>query len=155
MTQQARFPDRAGKRLATLLGTVLEGVDHIGVAVRDLDSALAFYRDSLGLPVIHRETVAEQGVEGVLLAAGDEHVELLRPLFGESVIGRFLDRQGPGLHHVAYRVDDIESELDRLRSAGVRLIDHQPKPGIRGSRVAFLNPRSSAGALTELVEGAR
>ncbi len=134
--------------------TVLGGVDHIGVAVSDLDSALAFYRDSLGLPVVHRETVAEQGVEGVLLAVGDEHVELLRPLLDDSVIGRFLTREGSGLHHVAYRVDDIESELERLRSAGIRLIDHRPRKGIRGSRVAFLNPRSSGGVLTELVEPA-
>jgi methylmalonyl-CoA/ethylmalonyl-CoA epimerase len=104
---------------------------------------------------VHRETVAEQGVEGALLGVGEGHLELLRPLTDETPVGRFLDRYGPGLHHVAYHVEDIEAELARLRADGVRLIDHHPRQGIRGSRVAFLNPRSTANVLTELVEPAR
>ncbi len=127
-------------------------IDHIGVAVDDLDEAIALYEQRLGMPVQHRETVEEQGVEAVLLGVGQSHVELLRPLGPDTAVGRFLERSGPGLHHVAYGTDDIESTLEALRGAGVRLIDEQPRIGIRGSRVAFLHPKSTGGVLTELVE---
>jgi methylmalonyl-CoA epimerase len=106
------------------------------------------------MTLVHRETVAEQGVEAVLLDVGDSHVELLRPLGPETPVGRFLARQGPGLHHVAYGTEDIEAELARLAGAGVRLLDSRPRTGIRGSRVAFLHPRSSGGVLTEIVQPA-
>jgi methylmalonyl-CoA/ethylmalonyl-CoA epimerase len=127
-------------------------IDHIGVAVEDLDGAIALYEQRLGMPVQHRETVEEQGVEAVLLGVGESHVELLRPLGPDTAVGRFLARSGPGLHHVAYRTDDIDSSLAAVRGAGLALIDERPRIGIRGSRVAFLHPKSTGGVLTELVE---
>ena len=127
-------------------------IDHVGVAVDDLDEAVALYSERLGMPVEHRETVEEQGVEVVLLGVGEGHIELLRPLAAESPVGRFLERNGPGLHHVAYETNDIQSALDAARAAGLRLIDEGPRTGIRNSRVAFLHP--TGGVLTELVEAA-
>ena len=133
---------------------MLSRIDHIGVAVEDLDAAIALYEQTYGMALVHRETVAEQGVEAVLLDVGDSHVELLRPLGPDTPVGRFLARQGPGLHHVAYGTEDIEAELARLTGAGVRLLDPRPRTGIRGSRVAFLHPRSTGGVLTEIVQPA-
>jgi methylmalonyl-CoA/ethylmalonyl-CoA epimerase len=127
-------------------------IDHIGVAVDDLEEAVALYSERLGMPVEHRETVEQQGVEAVLLGVGESHVELLRPLGPDTAVGRFLERSGPGIHHVAYGTDDIESALDAARSAGLALIDERPRSGIRGSRVAFVHPKSTGGVLTELVE---
>lgn len=129
-------------------------IDHVGVAVDDLESALALYQGTFGMPVAHRETVSEQGVEAVLLDVGDGHVELLRPLGERTAVGKFLARRGPGLHHVAYRVDDIDAALARLRELEIELIDSEPRAGIRRSRVAFLHPRSTGGVLTEIVEPA-
>jgi methylmalonyl-CoA/ethylmalonyl-CoA epimerase len=133
---------------------MLGRIDHVGVAVEDLDGAVQLYSERLGMPVQHRETVEEQGVEAVLLGVGESHVELLRPLGDDTAVGRFLERNGPGLHHVAYGTDDIDSALDALRAAGLRLIDEQPRTGIRNSRVAFVHPKSTGGVLTELVEAA-
>jgi methylmalonyl-CoA/ethylmalonyl-CoA epimerase len=127
-------------------------IDHIGVAVEDLDAAIDLYGERLGMPLQHRETVDEQGVEAVLLGAGDSHVELLRPLGPDTAVGKFLERSGPGLHHVAYGTEDIDSALEAVRGAGLQLIDERPRTGIRGSRVAFLHPKSTGGVLTELVE---
>jgi methylmalonyl-CoA/ethylmalonyl-CoA epimerase len=104
---------------------------------------------------VHRETLEEQGVEAVLLDVGENHVELLAPLGAETPVGRFLAGRGPGLHHVAYQVADIEAALASLGQAGLRMIDTEPRAGIRGSRVAFLHPGTSGGVLTELVEPAR
>ena len=118
----------------------------------DLEEAVALYSERFGMPVQHRETVDEQGVEAVLVGVGESHVELLRPLGPETAVGRFLERNGPGLHHVAYGTDDIDSALDAVRAAGLRLIDERPRTGIRNSRVAFLHPKSTGGVLTELVE---
>lgn len=129
-------------------------IDHVGVAVEDLDAAVTLYSERFGMPVEHRETVEAQGVEAVLLGVGESHVELLRPLAPESAVGRFLDRNGPGLHHVAYGTDDIQSALEAARAAGLRAIDEEPRTGIRNSRVAFLHPKSTGGVLTELVEAA-
>ena len=120
----------------------------------DLDEAVALYSERLGMPVEHRETVEDQGVEAVLVGVGEGHIELLRPLAAETPVGRFLDRNGPGLHHVAYGTDDIQSALDAARAAGLRLIDEGPRTGIRNTRVAFLHPKSTGGVLTELVEAA-
>jgi methylmalonyl-CoA/ethylmalonyl-CoA epimerase len=128
-------------------------IDHIGVAVDDLDEAVALYSERFGMPVQHRETVEEQGVEAVLLGVGESHVELLRPLGPDTAVGRYLERNGPGLHHVAYATDDIESALDDVRATGLALIDERPRTGIRGTRVAFVHPKSTGGVLTELVEG--
>jgi methylmalonyl-CoA/ethylmalonyl-CoA epimerase len=129
-------------------------IDHIGIAVEDLDAAITLYRDRLGLPVQHRETVEAFGVDAVLLGIGDGHVELLRPVAADSAVGRFLERHGPGMHHVAYRTHDIESALESVRRAGLDLIDEQPRTGVRQSRVAFMHPKSTGGVLTELVEPA-
>jgi methylmalonyl-CoA/ethylmalonyl-CoA epimerase len=133
---------------------VLGRIDHIGVATDDLDGAVALYEDTLGMPVAHRETVESQGVEAVLLDVGDGHVELLRPLGPDTPIGKYLERKGPGLHHVAYAVDDIDGVLSSLKEAGIELIDSEPRIGIRESRVAFVHPRSTGGVLTEIVEPA-
>ena len=129
-------------------------IDHIGVAVEDIDASLALYEQSFEMPLVHSETVAEQGVEAVLLDVGDGHVELLAPLGPETPVGKFIAKNGPGLHHVAYAVDGIESVLARLAAAGVELIDSEPRVGIRDSRVAFLHPRATGGVLTEIVEPA-
>ncbi len=129
-------------------------IDHIGVAVEDIEAGIALYRDSFEMEPAHRETVESQGVEAVLLDVGDGHVELLRPLGPETAVGRFLARKGPGLHHVAYAVDDIDATLARVAAAGIEAIDAEPRPGIRNSRVAFLHPRSTGGVLTEIVEPA-
>jgi methylmalonyl-CoA epimerase len=129
-------------------------IDHIGVAVDDLDEAVSLYSERLGMPVQHRETVEQQGVEAVLLGVGESHVELLRPLSPDTAVGRFLERNGPGMHHVAYGTDDIDSALEQVRAAGLALIDDRPRTGIRGSRVAFVDPKSTGGVLTELVEAA-
>jgi methylmalonyl-CoA epimerase len=104
------------------------------------------------MPLVHRETIAAQGVDAALLDVGDSHVELLEPLGPDTTVGKFLARRGPGLHHVAYRVESVEDTLSALRAAGVRLIDEQPRTGIRGSQVAFLHPSSTGGVLTEIVQ---
>ena len=131
---------------------MLDRIDHIGVATDDLDGAIALYEGTMGMPVAHRETVESQGVEAVLLDVGEGHVELLRPLGPDTPIGKYLERKGPGLHHVAYAVDDIEGVLGKLKESGIELIDSEPRVGIRRSRVAFLHPRSTGGVLTEIVE---
>jgi methylmalonyl-CoA/ethylmalonyl-CoA epimerase len=129
-------------------------IDHVGVAVSDLDAAIELYEDTFGMSLAHRETVESQGVEAVLLDVGDGHVELLRPLGPDTVVGKFIERRGEGLHHVAYAVDDIDATLNALREEGVELIDSEARVGIRGSRVAFLHPRATGSVLTEIVEPA-
>ena len=145
-------PDVKGRvvRLASVFGRI----DHVGVAVADLDAAIALYERDYGMEVVHREVVAEQGVEAVLLDVGENHVELLRPLADDTPVGKFLAKKGPGLHHVAYQVDDIDAVLASLRDAGLRLIDEAPRTGIRSSQVAFLHPASTGGVLTEIVQPA-
>jgi methylmalonyl-CoA/ethylmalonyl-CoA epimerase len=129
-------------------------VDHIGIAVEDLDAAIALHERDYGMALVHRELIDEQGVEAVLLDVGENHVELLRPLSEDTPVGRFLASRGPGLHHVAYQVGDVDSTLAQLRERGLRLIDETPRTGIRGSRVAFLHPAASGGVLTEIVQPA-
>jgi methylmalonyl-CoA/ethylmalonyl-CoA epimerase len=136
------------------LRPVFSRIDHVGVAVADLDAAIALHEQTYGMQQVHRETIIDQGVEAVLLDVGENHVELLLPLADETPVGRFLAQRGPGLHHVAYQVTDIDAALARLRRLGVRLIDEAPRVGIRGSRVAFLHPSAGGGVLTELVEPA-
>ena len=133
---------------------MLDRIDHVGVAVEDLDAALKLYEDALGMPMVHREVVEEQGVEAVLLDVGDGHVELLSPLGPDTPVGKYLDRKGPGLHHVAYAVTDIKATLEQLEAAGIELIDKQPRIGIRNSQVAFVHPKSTGGVLTEIVQPA-
>ena len=129
-------------------------IDHIGVAVSDLDEAAELYRDRFQMDEQHRETVEEQGVEAMLFEVGEGHVELIAPLSPDTGVGKFIERNGPGLHHVAYATEDIDSSLAAVRDAGLRLIDEEPRRGIRNSRVAFLHPKSTGGVLTELVEPA-
>ncbi|MEA2468835.1 MAG: methylmalonyl-CoA/ethylmalonyl-CoA epimerase [Thermoleophilaceae bacterium] len=129
-------------------------IDHIGVAVEDIDAALELYARDFQMREQHRETVEEQGVEAVLLEVGDGHVELIKPLGPDTGVAKFIAKNGPGLHHVAYATDDIDATLGAVREAGLRLIDQEPRVGIRQSRVAFLHPRSTGGVLTEIVEPA-
>jgi methylmalonyl-CoA/ethylmalonyl-CoA epimerase len=133
---------------------MFDRIDHVGVAVSDLDAAAALYEGAFGMPLAHRETVESQGVEAALLDVGEGHVELLQPLDAETMVGRFIERRGEGLHHVAYAVNDIDATLEQLKGSGVELIDEQPRVGIRGSRVAFLDPKSTGSVLTEIVEPA-
>jgi methylmalonyl-CoA epimerase len=133
---------------------VFNRIDHIGVAVEDLDAALALYERDYAMTLVHRETVTAQGVEAVLLDVGENHVELLAPTGPDTPVGKFLAKKGPGLHHVAYQVADIDAVLSQLRDGGLRLIDETPRTGIRQSRVAFLHPASTGGVLTELVQPA-
>jgi len=129
-------------------------IDHIGVAVEDLDAAIKLYERNFEMELVHRETVESQGVEAVLLDVGDGHVELLAPLGPDTPVGKFIAKKGPGLHHVAYAVEDIEAELERLRENGTRLIDEAPRTGIRQSRVAFIHPAATGSVLTEIVQPA-
>jgi methylmalonyl-CoA/ethylmalonyl-CoA epimerase len=129
-------------------------IDHIGVAVSSIEESIGLYRDSFEMAEQHRETVEEQGVKAVLLEVGEGHIELIEPLSPESGVAKFIERNGEGMHHVAYQTDDIDSALQRVKAAGLRVIDEEPRVGIRGSRVAFLHPKATGGVLTELVEPA-
>jgi methylmalonyl-CoA/ethylmalonyl-CoA epimerase len=133
---------------------MFDRIDHVGVAVEEIEPALALFRDTFKLDVAHREVVEQQGVDAALLDVGENHVELLAPLGPDTPIGRFLAKRGPGLHHLAYQVSDIDRTLAELKGAGVRLIDDQPRAGIRNSRVAFVHPSAAASVLTEIVEPA-
>jgi len=127
-------------------------VDHIGIAVNGLDEALAVWRDALGLEVEHTEEVAEQGVRVTMLPVGEAHIELLQPLTENSPVGKFLEKRGPGIHHIAVRAPDIEAALAQLKQKGTRLIDEKPRVGARGCLVAFVHPSSANGVLLELVQ---
>jgi methylmalonyl-CoA/ethylmalonyl-CoA epimerase len=133
---------------------VFNRIDHIGIAVEDIDAALALYERDYGMTLVHREAVTDQGVDAALLDVGENHVELLGPLGPDTPVGKFLAKKGPGIHHVAYQVDDIEAALDSLRESGMQLIDETPRVGIRDSRVAFLHPRTAGSVLTEIVQPA-
>jgi methylmalonyl-CoA/ethylmalonyl-CoA epimerase len=127
-------------------------IDHVGIAVDDLDAAVERHRRLLSADPVHRETVADQGVEEVLFAVGGSFVQLLGSLGPETPVGGFLAKRGAGLHHVAYRVDDLDAELATLRAAGAQLIDETPRPGSRNTLIAFVHPRSAGGVLVELVQ---
>ncbi|MBN8866595.1 MAG: methylmalonyl-CoA epimerase [Solirubrobacterales bacterium] len=129
-------------------------IDHIGVAVEDLDAAIKLYERNFEMDLVHRETVESQGVEAVLLDVGDGHVELLAPLGPDTPVGKFIAKKGPGLHHVAYAVDDIDAVLAQLQESGTKLIDREARTGIRQSRVAFLHPAATGSVLTEIVQPA-
>ena len=132
---------------------MLSTIDHVGVAVEDIDAALALYRDALGMPLVHRETVTEQGVDAALLDVGDGHVELLAPLGPETPVGQVPRPAGPGpAPRRLPRAPTSSATLRALAGAGLRLIDEHPRTGIRGSRVAFLHPASTGGVLTEIVQ---
>jgi methylmalonyl-CoA epimerase len=133
----------------------LEAIDHVGIAVDDLETAVESYAAALGLSPAHRERVEAQGVEEVLFAVGGSYVQLLGALGPDTPVGRFLERRGPGVHHVAYRVSDLAAALDDLRARGVRLVDEAPRPGSRGTMIAFVHPASMEGVLVELVQERR
>jgi methylmalonyl-CoA epimerase len=129
-------------------------IDHIGVAVEDLDSAIKLYERSFEMELAHRESVESQGVEAVLLDVGDGHIELLAPLGPDTPVGKFIAKKGPGIHHVAYAVEDIDVALEQVKAAGLKLIDEEPRTGIRRSKVAFLHPSATGSVLTEIVQPA-
>ena len=135
-------------------GVLAYNLDHVGIAVRDLEAALEAYRHRYGIEPSHREVVESQGVEEALLPLGGSFIQLLLPLTPESPVGKFLEQRGEGLHHVAYAVLDLEESLAHLRRAGARLIDEVPRFGGRGARIAFVHPADLAGTLIELVEPA-
>ena len=130
-------------------------IDHIGVAVSSIEESIGLYRDSFEMAEQHRETVEEQGVKAVLLEVGEGHIELIEPLSPDSGVAKFIERNGEGMHHVAYQTDDIDTALESVRESGLQLVDERPRPGIKGSRVAFVHPKSTGGVLMELVEPAK
>ncbi|HEX3324255.1 MAG TPA: methylmalonyl-CoA epimerase [Solirubrobacterales bacterium] len=127
-------------------------IDHIGIAVEDIDAGVELYEKSFEMELGLRETVEEQGVEAALMNVGEGHVELMAPLGPETPVGKFLAKRGAGLHHVAYAVEDIDMTLERIAATGIELIDSKARVGIGGSRVAFLEPRSTGRVLIEIVE---
>ncbi|GAB4303388.1 MAG: methylmalonyl-CoA epimerase [Desulfuromonadia bacterium] len=134
---------------------MLRRIDHIGIAVPSLEGALPFYRQNLSLPFHGIEEVPDQKVRVAMLGIGESKIELLEPTSPDSPVARFLEKSAPGIHHIAYAVDDIETTLARLKGEGVRLIDETPRTGAHGARIAFIHPRSSSGVLTELCQPGR
>ncbi|MDQ3991166.1 MAG: methylmalonyl-CoA epimerase [Actinomycetota bacterium] len=131
---------------------MLDDVDHVGIAVSDLEAAVERYRGAFGIEPVHRETVAGQGVEEVLFRVGTSYIQLVAALGPDTPVGRFLDRRGEGVHHVGYRVRDVGEALARLRARGLPLVDEEPRPGSRGTTVAFAHPKGFGGVLVELVQ---
>lgn len=134
------------------LGSLLTEVDHIAIAVRDLEAAAAWYKEVFGAEVTHREVVESDGVEEALIKVAESYIQLLTPTRPDSPVGKFLESRGEGLHHVAYRVDDCAHALNAVKDAGFRTVDDKPRPGSRNTTVAFLHPKSGFGTLIELVE---
>jgi len=131
---------------------MLTQIDHVGIAVSDLGEAVERYRRTFGIEPVHRERMDDQGVEEVLLAVGESFVQLLGALGPDTPVGRFLGKRGPGVHHVGYRVASVADALEHLRAEGVGLIDEAPRPGSRGTTIAFVHPKDTGGVLVELVE---
>lgn len=127
-------------------------IHHVGVAVADLDASIELYRRALGAELVHRTTSESEGIDVALLRVGSNEVELMSPLRDDSPVGKFMAKRGPGLHHVAYGVSDIDIALDEARAAGLELVDSQPRIGLNGRRIAFVHPKSLGGVLTEFVE---
>jgi methylmalonyl-CoA/ethylmalonyl-CoA epimerase len=131
---------------------VLTEIDHVAIAVRDLDAAIAWYADNFGATVAHRERIERDGVDEALIKVADSYIQLLTPTSADSPVAKYLDRAGEGIHHVGYRVDDCAAALAGLKANGARLIDEQPRPGSRGTTVAFVHPKGAFGTLIELVQ---
>lgn len=131
---------------------MLTKINHIGIAVKSLDETLVFYRDNLGMEFMGIEEVAEQKVKVAMLQIGESKIELLEPTSAESPVAKFIEKNGPGIHHVAYEVNDIEAAIARLMAEGARMIDEKPRAGAHGSSIAFIHPKSSNGVLTELCQ---
>jgi len=130
-----------------------KGLDHVAIAVRDLEKAIATYRDAFGLELTHREEVKEQQVEAAIFGRGMGRVELICPTAQDSGVARFLEKRGEGLHHICIEVEDLEAAMAALRATGAPLIDEEPKPGAGGARVAFVHPKGTGGVLVELRQG--
>jgi methylmalonyl-CoA epimerase len=131
---------------------LLSEIDHVAIAVNDLDAAIAWYEEVFGASVVHREVVESDGVSEALIRVADSYIQLLTPTRPDSPVAKYLEKKGEGLHHVGYRVTDCEAALSSLRAAGARLIDEAPRPGSRGTMVAFVHPKTSFGTLIELVQ---
>lgn len=131
---------------------MIEQLDHVGIVVADLEASIAMYEERFNMTDPYREILEEQNVEVVLFDVGPNHVELLRPLHPDTSCGRFLEKRGPGVHHVAYTVTDIRASLEKLIADGMNVLDPEPRRGVRGSQVAFIHPRSVGGVLTELIQ---
>ena len=131
---------------------MLTEIDHVAIAVKDLDAAIDYYQRAYGVEVEHREVVERDGVEEALLRVADSYVQLLTPVRDDSTVAKYLERKGEGLHHVGYRVKSCAEALDRLKSQGFQVIDEAPRPGSRGTTVAFVHPKGAFGTLIELVE---
>ena len=132
--------------------SVLTEIDHVAIAVRDLDAAVAYYADTYGVDVDHRELVERDGVEEALLKVADSYVQLLTPIRDDSPVAKWMEKRGEGIHHIGYRVDDCAAALDRVKAQGHQVIDEAPRPGSRGTTVAFVHPKTAFGTLIELVE---
>ncbi|HUW02717.1 MAG TPA: methylmalonyl-CoA epimerase [Acidimicrobiales bacterium] len=131
---------------------MLTEIDHVAIAVHDLEAAITYYRDTFGAEVEHREIVGSDGVEEALLAVADSYIQLLTPTTPESPVAKYLEKKGEGIHHVGYRVDDCAAALQSVKDQGGRVIDDAPRPGSRGTTVAFVHPKAAFGTLIELVE---
>ena len=129
------------------------GIHHVGLAVADLDESIATYERFFSARLEHRELLAEDSVEVAVIRVGEDRIELLAAIDEDSPVGRFVSRRGPGIHHIAYEADDVQASLDELAAAGAELIDHVPRPGFLGLRVAFVHPDAVHGVLTEVVSG--
>ncbi|HEY3096218.1 MAG TPA: methylmalonyl-CoA epimerase [Acidimicrobiia bacterium] len=132
--------------------SVLTEIDHVAIAVHDLDAGVDYYRTTFGVEPVHREVVEKDGVEEVLLRVADSYVQLLTPVRDDSPVAKYLENRGEGIHHVAYRVDDCAAALERVKREGHRVIDEAPRPGSRGTTVAFIHPKTAFGTLIELVQ---
>ena len=142
----------SGASLAGLPGGLLIDIDHVAIAVRDLEAAIAWYGEVLGATVAHREVVGSDGVEEALLKVADSYVQLLTPARSDSTVAKYLETRGEGIHHVGYRVADCAAALQAVKDHGGRTIDQVPRPGSRGTTVAFVHPKTAFGTLIELVE---
>ena len=132
--------------------SMLTEIDHVAIAVHDLEAAIAYYRDTFGCEVAHRETIESDGVEEALLKVADSYVQLLTPVRDDSPVAKYLEKKGEGIHHVGYRVDDCAAALAQVKAQGHRVIDESPRPGSRGTTVAFVHPKAAFGTLIELVQ---
>jgi methylmalonyl-CoA/ethylmalonyl-CoA epimerase len=131
---------------------LLTEIDHVAIAVNDLETAIGYYRDTFGAEVAHREVVESDGVEEALLQVADSYIQLLTPTRDDSPVAKYLERRGEGLHHIGYRVDDCATALEAVKASGGRVIDEAPRPGSRGTTVAFVHPKTAFGTLIELVQ---
>ena len=138
--------------LPTLVNVLLTEIDHVAIAVNDLEAAIAYYRETFGAEVDHREVVESDGVEEALLKVADSYVQLLTPTNDTSPVAKYLAKKGEGLHHIGYRVADCGEALEAVKAQGGRVIDEAPRPGSRGTTVAFVHPKTSFGTLIELVQ---